>query len=88
MEKKYILIEVVEREISAPEFYDTYNDAYSAMMGKFKASLALDDEDLASAEPVKDADGCFQLDEDCCYGKWNAFGERYGQNFDWRIFEP
>ena len=28
--KKFVLIEVVEREISTPEFFDTYEDAINA----------------------------------------------------------
>lgn len=29
--KKYVLVEVIEREISTPEFFDTYEDAYKKM---------------------------------------------------------
>lgn len=84
MKNKYILIEVIEREISVPEFFPTLEAAQSDMMNKFKEAMGLDDEDLAEAKPV---DGGFQLEEDCCFGKKKAYGERHGQNFDWEIFE-
>lgn len=29
--KKFVLIEVIEREINNPEFFDTYEEAYSKM---------------------------------------------------------
>ena len=31
---KYMLIEVIERDISVPEFFDTWEDAHSAMCEK------------------------------------------------------
>ena len=87
MGNKYILIEVMEREISMPEFFDTHEEAYASMMSKFKEAMDFDDEDIAIAEPMEAIDGGFRFDDDCCFNKWRAFGERFGQNFDWRIFE-
>lgn len=87
MGNKYVLIEVIEREISVPEFFPTYKAAHKAMMKKFKEAMGLDDEDLAEAEPVERVDGGFKIDDDCCFTQWNAYGEHHGQNFDWQIFE-
>lgn len=87
MGNKYVLIEVIEREISVPEFFPTYEAAHKAMMKKFKEAMGLDDEDLAEAEPVERVDGGFKIDDDCCFTQWNAYGEHHGQNFDWQIFE-
>lgn len=87
MKTKYLLIEVIERAISSPEFFNTYAEAHNAMMSKFKESLGLNDEDLTEAEPIKDVDGGFQIEEDCCFSKWKAYGECHGQNYDWEIFE-
>lgn len=86
---KFILIEVIEREISEPEFHPTLEGAQKAMMDKFVPAMGLDDEDLAAAEPIEDVEGgfCVGSDYDCCFGKYAAYGERHGQNFDWRIFE-
>lgn len=33
--KKFVLIEVVEREISTPEFFDTYEEAYAEMEARW-----------------------------------------------------
>lgn len=87
MGNKYILIEVIERDISAPEFFPTHEAAHQAMMEKFKEAMGLDDEDLAEAAPVERVDGGFKIDDDCCFSRWNAYGEHHGQNFDWQIFE-
>lgn len=87
MGNKYILVEVIERNISVPEFFPTHEAAHKAMLEKFKEAMGLNDEDLAEAEPIKSVDGGFKIDGDCCFAWWNAYGERHGQNFDWKIFE-
>lgn len=33
--KKFVLIEVIEREISTPEFFNTYEEAYREMKVRF-----------------------------------------------------
>ena len=38
--KKFVLIEVIEREISTPEFFDTYDIAYTEMKKRFNETCA------------------------------------------------
>lgn len=69
---KYVLLEVIEREISVPEFFDTYEAAYTKMKDYVLEAAGVSELDDASD---------FDIDNN------EAWGERYGQNFDWKIFE-
>ena len=74
MGKRFILIEVIEREISPPEFFDTYKEAY-CRMEKYYHEAA-------------DA-GCGEDDEpDGELNQWDAWCENFNHdNCDWKIFE-
>ena len=42
---RFILVEVVERDISVPEFFDTWEDAEHEMLKRLKQVMDLDDND-------------------------------------------
>ena len=68
---KYMLIEVMEREISEPEYFDTHDAVHDEMCRRVAAQYVL-------RRP------------DCRFYGWVlediAWAERYGKNFDWKIF--
>lgn len=77
---KYVLIEVVEREISTPQFFETYEDAYEQMCRFMAQALGYSYEEFVSEK--EDFDNI-----DTCLNKFDAWTERYGNNYDWKIFE-
>lgn len=62
---KYMLIEVMEREISEPEYFDTHDAAHDEMCRR--VAEVYDNENAVVLEDI-------------------AWAERYGKNFDWKIF--
>lgn len=89
-EKKFMLIEVVERKISEPEFFPDAESAKTAMLDKFKAVTGLTDEDLAAAEPetvVGGESAIMCVDQDTYFTDRAAMCEVHGENYDWKIFE-
>ena len=79
---KYLLIEVVERDISAPEFFDTYTEAYDRMCEYVAqvCDVSVDDLRYGLSE-------LGDFDDNVCVRKNCAWATRYGTNFDWKIFE-
>lgn len=71
---KFVLIEVVERDISTPEFFDTYEKAFAEMKVRFS------DASKSDAQVGDQLNG--ELNE------WDAWCEnRNHDNCDWKIFE-
>lgn len=71
---KFVLIEVIERKISVPEFFDTYEDAYEKMKEYFYEAADV------SREDDEEPDG--ELNQ------WEAWCENKNHdNCDWKIFE-
>ena len=66
---KYMLIEVMEREISEPEYFDTHDAAHDEMCRRVAEVYDI------SPDEVKES-----------YLEDIAWAERYGKNFDWKIF--
>lgn len=65
---KYMLIEVMEREISEPEYFDTHDAAHDEMCRRVAEVYDISpDENAVVLEDI-------------------AWAERYGKNFDWKIF--
>lgn len=87
MERKAILIEVIEQCISEPMFFDTWKEAEHEMLERFKNVMGLTDEDLENAEESDTVEGLRLIDEDTWFKESQARCERYGNNYDWRIFE-
>lgn len=73
---KYVLIEVIEREISTPEFFDTFEEAHAKMEQYYNEAAQCDDDDFN----IEDTNG--EL------GKWDAWCENANHdNCDWRIYK-
>ena len=77
---KYLLVEVIDRDINTPEFFDTHKEAYDRMC-EYVAQVW-----EVSVEHLKD-----NLNEFGDFG-WEtnvnkncAYTERHGINFDWKI---
>lgn len=65
--KNFVLIEVIEREISAPEFFDTLGAAQEEMRERFEASVR--DEDDAYCDEMSAY--CENSNHDNC--DWKIF---------------
>lgn len=77
---KYLLIGCHERDINTPEFFDTYKEAFSKMCEYLASACGETVEDVIQIYDKEDPDGRTGLFHH------DAWTERYGQNFDWRIF--
>lgn len=86
MEGKFVLIEAVERDISIPMRFETLEEAQREMAVRFAQAMDIEVDlqgdilDQAEAA-VEDEDGY-----DVCISSMQAYCERFGQNFDWKIF--
>lgn len=82
MSSQYMLIEVIEREISEPAFFKNDEAAKANMIDLVCQTLDIDKTlDLdAKIEAVQNAGGDINLDAG------TAYCERHGQNYDWKIF--
>lgn len=78
---KYMLIEVMEREISEPEYFDTHDAAHDEMCRRVAEVYDI------SIDEVKESylEG-EDLNENAVVLEDIAWAERYGKNFDWKIF--
>lgn len=77
---KYMLIEVEERHISPPMFFDTLKEAQDSMKRLFAKALGMDVNDIAAWLEGED-------ESDTKIDNTYAFCEHLGNNFDWQIFE-
>ena len=76
MEKNYILIECIDREINLPEFFETEEQAYNAMAQRMADILKIQVEDIETYD-----------DYDICISKSCAWITDYHHlNYDWKIF--
>ena len=89
---KYMLIEVMEREISEPEYFDTHDAAHDerAVHAQRLGRLGLAgvaEVYYISPDEVKESylEG-EDLNENAVVLEDIAWAERYGKNFDWKIF--
>lgn len=81
---KYVLIEVKERDISKPEFFDTEAEVVDVMQNRMAKVLGVSKKSikrLLKKGSYMDAEGDVGISLD------SAWCERYGNNFDWRIFK-
>lgn len=79
---KYLLVEVIERDISTPEFFDTHKDAYDKMCEYVAEVLYIHVDYLKY-----NLNNFGEFDDMTCVRKNEAWTERNGINFDWKIFE-
>lgn len=75
---RWVLVEVIEREISIPAFFGRREEAIAEMRRRFAEVLGVEPRELAGIE--YDVGDTF-------IGEVHAYTEKHGQNFDWRIFE-
>ena len=76
MEKNYILIECIDREINLPEFFETEEQAYNVMAQRMADILKIQVEDIETYD-----------DYDICISKSCAWITDYHHlNYDWKIF--
>lgn len=78
---KYILIEVVEREISVPEVFSSHKEAHNQMCYYLSDVLGVPVDTIIEGY-LKHAD----YNDETCVMENVAWTQRHGTNFDWRIF--
>lgn len=95
--KRFLLIEVVDRDIQEPVSFSSRKEAHDAMMQELKSVMKLTDEDIRNAdvyesniindETGKPYETGMYIDDGIFFGDWHASCEQYGQNYNWFIFE-
>ena len=76
MEKNYILVECIEREINLPEFFETEEQAYNIMAQRMADILKIQVEDI---ETYDDYD--IGISKSCAW-----ITDYHHLNYDWKIF--
>ena len=77
--KKYILICCCERDIEEPQFFDSYEEAYDAMINEYQEMTECDDAEL---------DGIINDKYDTAIESHSAScSNRNHDDVDWKIFE-
>ena len=77
MNKNYVLVECIDREINLPEFFETEEQAYNAMAQRMADILKIQVEDIETYD-----------DYDICISKSCAWITDYHHlNYDWKIFK-
>lgn len=79
---KYILIEVHEREISTPDFFDTWEAAHDKMAEYFAEVCGYSKE--AAMESYLNG---VNIEENCALLENAAYAEASHDSWDWAIFE-
>ena len=80
--KKYVVISCIEDEIYPPDVCDTMSAAFALMLEDMSCVLDIPLEDLKKAYE----DGG-EYDEFTMIDETSAFGKRYGNGCEWKIFE-
>lgn len=78
---KYMLIEVMEREISEPEYFDTHDAAHDEMCRRVAEVYDISPDEVKESYLEGE-----DLNENAVVLEDIAWAERYGKNFDWKIF--
>lgn len=79
---KYFLIEVIERDISTPELFDTFDDALDRMCEYIAEVCDVPKEDIKESYLQGE-----EFNSNTCVTGDVAWIERHGVNFDWKIFK-
>ena len=77
MEKNYILVECIEREINLPEFFETEEQAYNVMAQRMADILKIRVEDI---ETYDDSD--IGISKSCAW-----ITDYHHLKYDWKIFK-
>ena len=78
---KCLLIEVIEREISVPEEYETFEQAQESMFHKVAEAIGEEEETIREAY-LSGGD----IEHGAVVLENMAYCESHGQNYDWMIF--
>lgn len=79
---KYMLIEVCERDIGTPELFDSHDDAHGEMCQRVAEVLGVNTSEIMESYLSGE-----EYNEHTCVTESTAWTERYGNNFDWKIFK-
>lgn len=79
---KYLLIEVAERDISVPEFFESHEEAHDTMCSHVAAICDVSQEEIKESYYNGE-----EFDDRTCVTEDTAWTERCGNNFDWKIFK-
>ena len=77
MEKNYVLIECIEREINLPEFFETEEQAYNVMAQRMEDILKVQVEDIETCD-----DYDIGISKSCAW-----ISDYHHLNYDWKIFK-
>ena len=79
MEKNYILIECIEREINLPEFFETEEQAYNVMAQRIAEILGIQVDEIETYDEYD-----IGISKSCA---WITVNNDYHHlNYDWKIF--
>lgn len=82
---RYLLCEVIERDMSKPVEFDNRDDAVQAMLNYIREATGLDETDL---EACRREDGIYDLpDGEADVAAGTAYATCHNTNYDWQIFE-
>lgn len=84
----YLLVECIEREITAPWQHETLEDAQEHMCNLFAEAADISaDEILNSLREMDPNEDMLDFDGDAFITRASTRTEVYGQNYDWKIFQ-
>ena len=77
MEKNYVLVECIEREINLPEFFETEEQAYNVMVQRMADILKIQVEDIETCDEYD-----IGISKSCAW-----ISDYHHLNYDWKIFK-
>ena len=77
MEKNYVLVECIDREINLPEFFETEEQAYNVMAQRMADILKVQVEDIETCD-----DYDIGISKSCVW-----ISDYHHLNYDWKIFK-
>ena len=77
MNKNYVLVECIEREINLPEFFETEEQAYNVMAQRMADILKVQVEDIETCD-----DYDIGISKSCAW-----ISDYHHLNYDWKIFK-
>ena len=83
----FILSEVIEREISTPEIFESETEARDEMCSRIAAVFDAEKDDVKKLQEkaiLNDTEVDSDEDEFSVLSD-SAYGTRYGKNYDWKI---
>ena len=81
---KYMLVEVVEREIRTPIIANSYEEVHYEMRRRFAEACGVS---VGKVDSFLKDDTEKEFEYDANIGCASAWTEHHGENYDWKIFE-